>query len=129
MLFPCCMEQSRCCGCAQVTFCSEHLCERIAESFVHFVTNIVAVSVCFLISLLFAVKCSHLNPWPLPIVPPVPPTAGRKEASEQQHALERLRASTKLGALNWEVPFLNHDTKLCCAYGIVSLLTEGVQDG
>lgn len=55
-------------------------------------------SVCFLILLLFPVKRSHLNPWPLPNVPPVPPTAGRRGAREQQHAWERLRASTKLGS-------------------------------
>lgn len=71
------------------------------------VISIVAVTDHFLLSLLFPVSCSCLNPWSLPFLPPVllsvlPQWRGGEAMGEQS-----MVSSVSVGELNWGIPFLN----------------------
>lgn len=69
--------------------------------------GIVAATVCFLMSLLFSVKCSYLNAQSLPFVFRflVLVQSGWKGEGEQYVVLVSL--------LNWRIPFQNHNTSYC----------------
>lgn len=73
------------------------------------VIGIVAAAVCFLISVLFQVNCSYLNPQSLLFVPPIPcfgalEAEGRREG--EQHVV-------LVGLLNWRISFQKHNTSYC----------------
>lgn len=80
---------------------------------VHSVICIVAVTACFLISLLFPVNCSCLNTCSLPFyspsspLHPFPSGKGRVEV-RGQHTVW----GVSVGTLNWEIPFINHESEL-----------------
>lgn len=64
------------------------------------VISIVAVIICFLISLLSAVNCSYLYLWCLQFSS----AAGEWPGGEWVSGAQAL-----VGILNWDIPFLNHD--------------------
>lgn len=70
-----------------------------------FVINIVSLTVCFFISLLFPVNGAYSTHSPIqPTVNPFVLSAGRRGETTDSMVLVR--------ALNWGIPFLNHDTSL-----------------
>ena len=75
--------------------------------------SIVAFIVCCLISLMFPVNLSCLNPWSLLFVKP--PTLLsillQEEVWEGAVIEQHMVWSVSVGALNWGIPFWNHNTR------------------